>query len=95
MLQLFNASYYSQNNLGQYTQIVCNLQEMLNFPFQQTFYFTLKCNKAVQNIVKKAKVYSIQFETRSFQFDTRNSELKVVAFPFLDGAREKSCVNYL
>ena len=41
------------------------------------------------------KVYSIQFETRSFQFDTKNSELKVVAFPFLDGAREKSCVNYL
>ena len=41
------------------------------------------------------KVYSIQFETRSFQFDTRNSVLKVVAFPYLDGAREKSCVNYL
>ena len=41
------------------------------------------------------KVYSMQFETRSFQFDTRNSELKVVAFPFLDGAREKSCVSYL
>ena len=28
---------------------------MLNFPFRQTFYFTLKCNIAVQNIVKKAK----------------------------------------
>ena len=27
---------------------------MLNFPFQQTFYFTLKCNIAVQNIVKNA-----------------------------------------
>ena len=27
---------------------------MLNFPFRQTFYFTLKCNIAVQNIVKKA-----------------------------------------
>ena len=27
---------------------------MLHFPFQQTFYFTLKCNIAVQNIVKKA-----------------------------------------
>ena len=33
------------------------------------------------------KVYSIQFET-SFQFDTRNSELKAVAFPFLDGAKD-------
>ena len=29
------------------------------------------------------------------KLDTRNSELKVVAFPFLDGAREKSHVNYL
>ena len=29
---------------------------MLNFPFRQTFYFTLKCNIAVQNIVKKANV---------------------------------------
>ena len=27
---------------------------MLNFPFWQTFYFTHKCNIAVQNIVKKA-----------------------------------------
>ena len=27
---------------------------MLNFLFWQTFYFTLKCNIAVQNIVKKA-----------------------------------------
>ena len=27
---------------------------MLNFPFRQFFYFTLKCNIAVQNIVKKA-----------------------------------------
>ena len=32
---------------------------MLNFPFRQTFYFTLKCNIAVQNIVKKANVKNI------------------------------------
>ena len=29
---------------------------MLNFPFQQTFYFTPKYNIAVQNIVKKASI---------------------------------------
>ena len=29
---------------------------MLNFPFRQTFNFTLKCNIAVQNIGKKALV---------------------------------------
>ena len=35
---------------------------MLNFPFRQTFYFTLKCNIAVQNIVKKARGIIFSFE---------------------------------
>ena len=41
---------------------------MLNFPFRQTFYFTLKCNIAVQNIVKKAN-RSVHFRYQNIEID--------------------------
>ena len=47
---------------------------MFNFPFRQTFYFTLKCNIAVQNIVKKAYISTIG-KAKNSSFDVMQAHV--------------------